>query len=170
MVDKLYKRSLFEEIKFPIGRIYEDLAISYQVFYNASKIVIKDVPQYHYVIRRGSSLQSKYNPQREYQLVQAVNEQVDFVIKHAIMPVDIASYYIVRRCIRFIDHLSLVPMTPQVQYFVDDALTKIRCYANVDKVLLGHSLAIKRRFITRHLPAYQKCYRFVVKLLKFKRK
>lgn len=37
--DKLYKRCLFSDIAFPLNRIFEDIAISYQVFYKAENIV-----------------------------------------------------------------------------------------------------------------------------------
>ena len=70
--DKLYKRCLFSDIAFPLNRIFEDIAISYQVFYKAENIVMRDLPKYHYVIREGSAMQGKYNPQKEYQLFLAV--------------------------------------------------------------------------------------------------
>lgn len=38
MVDKLFKRSLFAGIVFPVNRVFEDLAICYRVFYGAGRL------------------------------------------------------------------------------------------------------------------------------------
>lgn len=60
-VDKLYRKELFEEIKFPVGRYYEDIGTIYKVFLKADKIVhIKD-PLYHYVMRKGSISHEDYS-------------------------------------------------------------------------------------------------------------
>ena len=57
--DKLYKRRLFSGITFPLNRIFEDIAISYRIFYKAEKIVVREFPKYHYVIRDGSAMQKQ---------------------------------------------------------------------------------------------------------------
>ncbi|WKX27168.1 glycosyltransferase family 2 protein [Tatumella ptyseos] len=50
---KLYKKSSFIEIKYPEGMLFEDFAISYEVFFN-KKIIFLDDPLYNYRIRAGS--------------------------------------------------------------------------------------------------------------------
>ena len=52
--DKLYKASLFQEIRFPEGKNYEDIATTYQLFYRARRLC--RIPQYlyYYQIREGS--------------------------------------------------------------------------------------------------------------------
>lgn len=41
--NKIYRRELFEDIRFPDGRIYEDIAVMFKIFNKANKIVhIKD--------------------------------------------------------------------------------------------------------------------------------
>lgn len=48
MWDKLYKRQLFAGIYFPVNRVFEDIAVSYQIFYKTQKVVMQDCPKYHY--------------------------------------------------------------------------------------------------------------------------
>lgn len=36
--DKLYRRTLFYELRFPQGRYFEDIAVMYKVFYQARKL------------------------------------------------------------------------------------------------------------------------------------
>lgn len=44
----LYKSSVFENIRFPVGRTFEDVAISYLLYANSKKTVYVDVPLYFY--------------------------------------------------------------------------------------------------------------------------
>ena len=46
--NKLYHRSLFSEIRFPVGKLYEDVATSYKLFYSAKKIGSFLKPMYFY--------------------------------------------------------------------------------------------------------------------------
>lgn len=59
--DKLYKRELFDDIKFPVGRLFEDAAIMYKIFEKCNKIVSTKKQMYHYVQRSGSISNCKYN-------------------------------------------------------------------------------------------------------------
>ncbi|UOK56377.1 hypothetical protein MGI18_15565 [Bacillus sp. OVS6] len=62
--NKLYKRSIFENIEFPKGRIYEDAAIMYRLFSNANKIIYLDFPLYNYIHRESSITRSKFSEKR----------------------------------------------------------------------------------------------------------
>ncbi len=46
--NKLYHRSLFSEIRFPVGKLHEDVATSYKLFYSAKKIGSFLKPMYFY--------------------------------------------------------------------------------------------------------------------------
>ncbi len=53
--DKLYKRELFAQVRFPVGRSYEDSAVMYLLFDRAQTIC--QVPEYlYYYIKRSGSL------------------------------------------------------------------------------------------------------------------
>lgn len=58
--DKLFHRSLWDEICFPDGEIYEDLAVMYRVVINAQRIATCDVPLYHYYHRSNSITTSEF--------------------------------------------------------------------------------------------------------------
>lgn len=53
---KLIKRSLLENIRFPIGVIYEDTAFTYQVIHKSNKVSSIGVPMYHYLKRENSTM------------------------------------------------------------------------------------------------------------------
>ena len=52
--NKIYKRSLFENIRYPLGLLHEDDAVTYQLIAKAKKIYVSDVILYNYLIRKDS--------------------------------------------------------------------------------------------------------------------
>ncbi len=51
---QIYEKKLFDGIRFPEGRIFEDIAVYYRVIERAEKIVLLDQIKYYYVRRKGS--------------------------------------------------------------------------------------------------------------------
>lgn len=60
---KLYKKSLFDDVKFEKGLIYEDLDIFYKVYERADKITYTNFPVYFYRNNEESTLHT-WKPQR----------------------------------------------------------------------------------------------------------
>lgn len=54
MTVKLFKKALFEDLKFPIGKLYEDISIAYKLFSKANNLVYIPIPMYHYYQRSES--------------------------------------------------------------------------------------------------------------------
>lgn len=55
--NKLYKKKLFytnENIRFPVGKLHEDIFTIYKLYYIANKIVVVNKPLYYYVQRKES--------------------------------------------------------------------------------------------------------------------
>lgn len=51
---KIYKKEIWNNIRFPLGKNYEDLAILYKLFLNSKKVIYIPEEKYNYVIRKGS--------------------------------------------------------------------------------------------------------------------
>lgn len=47
---KLYKRELFDDVRFPVGRLFEDEYVTYKIFDLAKNIVEIDIPLYFYYV------------------------------------------------------------------------------------------------------------------------
>ena len=54
--DKLWRRELFDNIRFPVGRTFEDIAVAYKLFAKAEKVVCLPDIKYNYLQRQGSIL------------------------------------------------------------------------------------------------------------------
>lgn len=55
-VNRLYKRKLFDTIRFPVNRVMEDLAIAHKILIAAGQIVYSDEKLYYYYQREGSTV------------------------------------------------------------------------------------------------------------------
>lgn len=53
---KLIKRSLLEDIRFPVGTVYEDTAFTYKVLHKSNKVCCIGAPKYHYIKRDNSTM------------------------------------------------------------------------------------------------------------------
>lgn len=75
---KLYRTELLDNVSYPKGRLYEDMATTYQVIAKAHKVIFCSYPFYHYV-QRSSSIGKIANKELNKQLEQAVDEYWDYI-------------------------------------------------------------------------------------------
>lgn len=75
---KLYKTSLFEHIRYPVGRLYEDSATTYKLIDNAKIISVKSVPLYNYVVRENSIANNNFS-EKKMDLITSTKEMTDYI-------------------------------------------------------------------------------------------
>ncbi|MDO4292591.1 MAG: glycosyltransferase [Eubacteriales bacterium] len=63
--NKLYKRELFREIRFPVGVVYDDINIMYELFRESRSIVYRETAKYNYCIRETSVIHTDSHKKRE---------------------------------------------------------------------------------------------------------
>lgn len=81
--NKLYSRNIVNEIKFPIGKIYEDEVFSHEVFWKCSKIVSIKQNLYKYV-QRPESIMSSQNSIRSLDAIEVFCDRVSFYKKNGL--------------------------------------------------------------------------------------
>ena len=52
--NKLYKKELFKNIKFPVNKNSEDIYVMHEIISSCKKIVYESIPKYYYVQRKNS--------------------------------------------------------------------------------------------------------------------
>ena len=77
---KLMHRSLFDNIRYPKGKIFEDIGTTYLLFDQCDQVICSFIPKYYYVIRENSIVTSKFNSQKLY-MIEMTNKMADFVDK-----------------------------------------------------------------------------------------
>lgn len=61
---RLYKRSIFEDIRFPVGHLYEDLATSYKLFMKVDKVAVTEATLYAYRLRSDSIIRKDFSQEK----------------------------------------------------------------------------------------------------------
>lgn len=75
--NKLYKKELFEDLRYTEGRIHEDEFIIHKLLYKSKKIVYNNTELYYYLKRQGSITQCDFNL-KKLDAVYAFKERVEF--------------------------------------------------------------------------------------------
>lgn len=76
---KLYKTELFKTIRYPKGMYYEDLATTYLVFDECTKIVYGGCQKYRYLVRENSISTSQFSIKR-MELIDIAEEMLNFIL------------------------------------------------------------------------------------------
>lgn len=79
--DKLYKRELFNDIIYPEGMIYEDVATTYRLIDKASKIIFLNCTKYHYTHNLDSISQGSFD-EKQLDLIKARYQLYKFVLEN----------------------------------------------------------------------------------------
>ena len=78
---KLYAKELFDDIRFPKGKVYEDTAIMYKIIKKARKIVYGSKRCYYYVARKGSISKHPEFNKNENDYIEHTFQMLDFLEK-----------------------------------------------------------------------------------------
>lgn len=74
---KLYHKSLFTDIRYPIGKIHEDEYTTYKVLFKEQSLVFVDLPLYAYFNNISGITKSKWKPSR-LDAIEAIENQISF--------------------------------------------------------------------------------------------
>lgn len=99
---KMYKSSLFYNIRYPKGLLYEDLPTTYKLMLKASKVAYNNNETYYYLLRADSIEGSKFTSEKlnsALKLMELMEQDVKYL-----QPI-IKSYYC--RMVSFIFHMVL---------------------------------------------------------------
>lgn len=75
---KLYKKSLWDNIRMPKGKLYEDQYTTYKILDRCDLVAFIREPLYHYRKREGSIGHSTFS-NKTYELYDAIHEEYDFI-------------------------------------------------------------------------------------------
>lgn len=80
-VNKLYKKELFNNIKFPIGKLSEDAFIIPKILASANKVVYTTEPKYNYMHRKGTITTSEFK-KKDLNVIEGYEDILVFVEKN----------------------------------------------------------------------------------------
>lgn len=82
---KMYKRYLFDELKFEVGRLHEDLYITYRLLDKINKLVYIDLPYYYYFKKNSNSICFNYTAKNLNDEYDAVTEMYSYLENNKVL-------------------------------------------------------------------------------------
>ncbi len=82
--NKLFSAELFDDVRFPKGRFYEDTFVYHILAYRAKKIVLDGNDGYFYFLRKGSILGAPKFSDRYFDYIDAVYERMAFLFENGV--------------------------------------------------------------------------------------
>lgn len=61
---KLYRKTLFDGVRYPVGRLMEDAFTTYKLAFKCSRIATRNLPLYNYNVASPSILRSEWSPSK----------------------------------------------------------------------------------------------------------
>lgn len=76
---KIYRTELFDGIKFPNGKLFEDSSTTYRLVAKAKKIVVGGESKYNYKLRNGSITRSNFS-EASLDLIEATKQMTSYIV------------------------------------------------------------------------------------------
>ena len=76
--NKLYHKSLFENIRYPVGKIHEDEFVTYKILYKSWEIAYCGEKLYMYFVNSEGITKGEWSP-KHLDLLDALEERIDFL-------------------------------------------------------------------------------------------
>ena len=93
--NKLYKKELFDEVKYPIGKKYEDIGTTFYIFEKCNKIVVTSEPEYYY-LKRSDSLVNNVTESTVFDYMELILQRYLYINDNIKELKQYNDYYLVR--------------------------------------------------------------------------
>ena len=152
--DKLYKRNLFDDVWFPIGKTFEDIAVMHRLFARAARVICLPDIGYNYLQRDGSIVS-------DVSLANRVNHYIAAKKRYDEMIEDWAQFenLLLAQCVASSIGLWTVYLSnsPEERKNYLEAMKEIAAFAKThsEKALRYMSLGLAGRLVVRLTPYAQ---------------
>jgi glycosyltransferase involved in cell wall biosynthesis len=123
---KLYKQNLFENLRFPVGRLHEDVFITYKLIFRARKIALTTAPLYYYWQRTDSITGGRMNGKGYIDCIDAYTKRAEFFYEIGLK--ELSSRQFKQIFINYIDERKMIDKSiyPDLNNKLDSKLKELR--------------------------------------------
>ena len=158
--DKLYKKSLFDNIRYPQGKHFEDIFTTYKLFSISSKIVHIQSPKYYYLQREDSIIGST-NTGSRYDYYKANTQCLEYIKKTEPLLTDLCDAQLVDKMFLSINDMLLSDYKKdKYKLQINEILGKFKQF-NLEKMKNLSELGSKRELSLSLIYKYPEVYSFV---------
>lgn len=157
---KLYRKELFTDIKFPVGKIAEDAFVMTELFHKCKKVIVTNEKKYYYVHRENSITTQKFT-MKYLDVIEAYEYNYSFIEKNYPHLIELAKIRIIWSYFYVLDKL-LVDKS-----FVDKSLEKrliSNLISNKRDILKSKVFTISRKISFICLTIHPIIYKELLKL------
>lgn len=79
--NKVYRRELFDDLRYPVAMLYEDSRILLPLFDRCDTIVVDTEHHYFYYVQRDGSIMNAVYTSKKFQLIDVALQQYEFFVK-----------------------------------------------------------------------------------------
>ena len=124
--NKLYKKEVFNNIKYPVGRKYEDIGTTFYILEKCNKIIVTGKPEYYYLNRK-DSIVNNVNEQTIIDYIELIIKRYDYIEKNLKELDKYNKYYLAKTLITaYYDIKSLKDIKSETQKLFDKLYEKVR--------------------------------------------
>ena len=145
--NKLFAKELFKEIRFPKGKVFEDILTIPKLFDKAKKVVLDDQPKYYYRQRKGSILHVQTKELR-LSYINSALEIMNFIKEKEKSLIAYCAYNVAHITIKTYNDIGLFDMDYMLEEDIVNKLYKDTCkiFENkeYEKVIAENSSNVKK--------------------------
>lgn len=153
---KLYKKKLFNEIYFPVGKRHEDITTIFKVILNANKLIYTDSKLYFYYKNMSSFTKQKFS-EKSFDLIDAWNEVYILSRKYS---------HEIQKLAEFRLYKSYFTLLGVIAYYGFDKSIELEEQNNIQKKLLHkfkEYFSFRKIILTKYLSLNRKIAMFLFK-------
>lgn len=125
---QLYKRRVISDVRFPVGRKFEDSAVSYLFIANTKRVGHINRCLYYYRLNPNSTTQTSFDPKSRWDFVLGYEERLQYAIDHQLPYVDDCNSLLMKAVLSCLTAYYAKPTGNQVYY--DKCKRMIETYRN----------------------------------------
>ena len=122
--DKLFHKSIFDDLRLTEGMIYEDLGVMYRCIHRADRVVYTGAPYYHYYLSQGSILRSDFSP-RQFDQITIAKTRLAFYEKEYPQHLDAARVKFLEMGLEVLYQSRNTPSCRQLRQELEEDLRKL---------------------------------------------
>lgn len=125
---QLYKRRVISDVRFPVGRKFEDSAVSYLFIANTKRVGHINRCLYYYRLNPNSTTQTSFDAKSRWDFVLGYEERLQYAIDHQLPYVDDCNSLLMKAVLSCLTTYYAKPTGNQVYY--DKCKKMIETYRN----------------------------------------
>lgn len=155
-VNKLYKKELFDNVRYPVGKYAEDAFVIIKILMQCEKVVFTTQKKYYY-IRRNSSITTNGFNKKSYDFLEAQIKNRDLIEKKYPNLMDVAQFRVCLSYFSILDKMILANAK------IDKSVVK-DLRSNFKFILVNNNFAITRKIAMILLMLNVNLYKIVCKI------